>query len=499
MNIFKSLKYYLIATIGCIILNSCNSINSNKNISTTPNVIIFIADDISWDDFGCYGNNQVMTPNIDYLAENGVIFNNTYLTTSSCSPSRNSIITGRYPHNTGAAELHTSPPIDMISFPEILKNNGYYTLQAGKFHMGDYAKRGFSEVHDNKKINGLGGENYWEKAIINRPKEKPFFMWLASYDAHRTWGENKFVNTHNPDEINVPDYLVDKPMTRKDLADYYDEITRFDFHVGKVVDKLKEQNIYQNTLIIVMSDNGRPFPHSKTRLNDQGVKTPFIIHYPNIHELKGKESNSLISSIDIAPTIIDLANLEAIKSFQGSSFKNILLDPKKKFRNYVFAEHNWHDYEAHQRMVRNDSFLYIVNSRTKFALTGPLDAINSPTFLDLKYALQNDQINKKQSEIFIKPRPSEELYCLHNDPYQFNNLMNSTKVPKVHELLKQKLNEWVSATGDNIPNNLTKDWYLKKQEPYNQSSLLKTKDFEIRGEMPGKALNAVKNNNKGPF
>jgi len=150
-------------------------------------------------------------------------------------------------------------------------------------------------------------------------------------------------------------------------------------------------------------------------------------------------------------------------------------------------------------MVRNDSFLYIVNSRPNFALTGPLDAINSPTFLDLKYALQNDQINKKQSEIFINPRPREELYSLYNDPYQFINLMNSTKVPKVHELLKQKLNEWVSATGDNIPNTLTKDWYLKKQEPYNQSSLLKTKDFEIRGEMPGKALNAVKNNNKGPF
>ena len=129
MKFFKSSKYLNIL-LGCTILISCNSTNSNKKVYPKPNVIIFIADDISWDDFGCYGNNQVKTPNIDYLAKNGVIFNNTYLTTSSCSPSRNSIITGRYPHNTGAAELHTSPPIDMISFPEILKNNGYYTLQA---------------------------------------------------------------------------------------------------------------------------------------------------------------------------------------------------------------------------------------------------------------------------------------------------------------------------------------------------------------------------------
>ena len=488
------IKLFLLFTFYFLFI-SCEKLDETNK----PNVIIFIADDISWDDFGCYGNNQVNTPNIDLLAKNGIIFNNTYLTTSSCSPSRNSIITGRYPHNTGAAELHTSPPIDMISFPEILKDNGYYTLQAGKFHMGEYAKRGFSEVHDDKKINGLGGENYWEKAILNRPKEKPFFMWMASYDAHRTWGENKFANTHNPDKIIVPDYLIDGDLTRKDLADYYDEITRFDFHIGKVIEKLKEQNVFQNTLIIVMSDNGRPFPHSKTRLNDQGVKTPFIIHYPNINESKGKISNSLISSIDIAPTIIDLANINPIKSFQGLSFKKLLIDPNKKFRNYVFAEHNWHDYEAHQRMVRDDSYLYIINSRSNFPLTGPLDAINSPTYIDLTNALKNNVINSKQSEIFIKPRPKEELYKLNDDPYQFNNLMNKNIVPENYIVLKQKLNEWILTTGDNIPKKLTKDWYLKEQEQYNQSSLLKTSDFGIRGEMPGFYLNAVKNNNKGPF
>ena len=115
ISIFKS--FLLIS-----IFYSCNT--SIVKEEDKPNFIIFLADDISWDDFGCYGNNQVNTPNIDLLAKNGIIFNNTYLNTSSCSPSRNSIITGRYPHNTGAAELHTSPPIDMISFPEILKDNG---------------------------------------------------------------------------------------------------------------------------------------------------------------------------------------------------------------------------------------------------------------------------------------------------------------------------------------------------------------------------------------
>ena len=134
------MRFYLII-VSLLMFFSCK-----KNLDN-PNIIIFIADDVSWDDLGCYGNLDVKTPNIDELAKNGIVFKNTFLTTSSCSPSRNSILTGRYPHNTGAAELHTEPPIEMISLPEILKNNGYYTIQAGKFHLGEYAKRGFNKIY----------------------------------------------------------------------------------------------------------------------------------------------------------------------------------------------------------------------------------------------------------------------------------------------------------------------------------------------------------------
>ena len=485
-NIFKIL-FVLFITI------SCNSFSEKK-----PNIIVFIADDVSWDDIGSYGNNDVVTPNIDALAKNGLIFNNAYLTTSSCSPSRNSILTGRYPHNTGAAELHTEPPVEMISFAELLKDDGYYTLQAGKFHMGEYAKRGFDQVHENKKANGPGGEKLWVESVKNRPKSKPFFMWFASYDAHRVWGDNEFSGTHNPDLIKVPEYLVDGDLTRLDLANYYDEITRFDFHIGKVIAELKSQGEYENTLIIVMADNGRPFPHSKTRLNDQGVKTPFIIHYPELLK-ENNVVNSLISSIDIAPTLLDIAEIKIKDNFQGRSFYNLIKNPNQKFRNYVFAEHNWHDYESYQRMVRNDRYLYIVNSRPQFPQEGPLDAINSPTYIDLKTAEKDGTITKIQAEIFVKPRQAEELYDLSNDPYQFNNLISSVKIEDEYLLLKSILNDWINETGDSKPMQITKDWYLREQEPFNESSLLKTEFHGIRGEMPGKSTNAVKNNNKGPF
>ena len=121
-----------------------------------PNIILFIADDVSWDDLGCYGNRDVKTPNIDRLASQGIRFDNFFLTASSCSPSRNSIITGRYPHNTGACELHTEPPLEMVSFPEILKQNGYYSAHSGKFHMGKYAMRGFDVSTQGKEV-GDGG------------------------------------------------------------------------------------------------------------------------------------------------------------------------------------------------------------------------------------------------------------------------------------------------------------------------------------------------------
>ena len=474
-------------------ISSCN-----LDINEKPNIIVFIADDVSWDDIGVYGNDQVVTPNIDNLAKNGLIFNNAYLTTSSCSPSRNSILTGRYPHNTGAAELHTEPPLDMTSFPEILKDKGYYTLQAGKFHMGEYAKRGFHEVHDNKQINGLGGEDYWVEGLKKRPKSKPFFMWYASYDAHRTWGENEFSGTHNPDKIVVPDYLVNGSLTRLDLANYYDEITRFDHYIGEVVNELKAQGEYENTYIIVMADNGRPFPHSKTRLNDQGVKTPFIVHHPR-SIMSNKKSNSLISAVDIASTILDIAGITPSESFQGNSFLNIINNPELKFRNYVFAEHNWHDYESYQRMVRNEKYLYIKNSRPQFPQEGPLDAINSPTYIDLKDAEKNKTISKVQAEIFIKPRPSEELYDLSNDPFQYKNLLEEGDIPQDYELLKKILNQWINDTGDTFPEKLTKDWYLREQEKFNESSLLKTQFHGVRGEMPGSSTLATKNNNKGPF
>jgi N-sulfoglucosamine sulfohydrolase len=433
-----------------------------------PSVIIFIADDVSWDDFGCYGNKQVQTPNIDRLAGNGLKFTQVYLTASSCSPSRNSIMTGRYPHNTGAAELHTQPPLSMLSFPELLRKNNYYTAMSGKFHMGDYANRGFDEMITDLNLVGDGGEEMWVSQVKNRPKDKPFFMWFAAYDAHRVWGPNVFSGTHHPDEITPPDYLANGAETRSDLAQYYDEIKRFDHYVGEVVRELEDQGVLDNTLIIIMADNGRPFPHSKTRLNDRGMKTPFVVHWPAGIPRNGS-CHSLISAVDIAPTILSLADCPVPEQFQGHNFSGLFQNPEMRFRNYLFAEHNWHDYEAYGRMVRNDSFMYILNERPQFPQSGPADAVGSPSYMELTEQKEQGKLSAIQADVFVTPRPHEELYDCKADPGQYLNVASLPQYQEVLSTLRKVLTEWMHQTGDNIPDNLTNDWYLRESGLYTDS------------------------------
>ena len=242
-----------------------------------------------------------------------------------------------------------------------------------------------------------------------------------------------------------------------------------------------------------MADNGRPFPHNKTRVNDRGLKSPFIIHWPEGAGRKNQICPALVSSIDIAPTVLGLAGLDAPLSIQGFSFAKLLSKPSQKFRNYVFAEHNWHDYEAHERMVRTKDYLYILNSRPQFPQSGPADAVGSPSYEELDSLRKINGLSTQQADIFTAPRPGEELYKNNTDPDQYDNLAGNTDYNKKLVKLRSVLHAWMRETGDNLPENLTKDWYLR--EP----GYVKTPNLNIRGEPVDKKYNATKNNNKVKF
>ena len=437
------------ALIAGLALSTCLAASPR---SSKLNFVLIIGDDISVDDFGCYGHPNIRTPNVDRLAANGIRFANAYLTTSQCSPTRCSVISGRYPHNTGAPELHQPLPAEQPMFPLELKKAGYYTAAAGKWHLGESAKRAFDRIVGG----GPGGEERWLECLRGRPMGRPFLMWFASFDAHRPWQKDKGAKKNDLSDAAIPPYMADMPGTRRDLAEYYDEIHRLDRYVGLVVQQLEEQEVLDQTMIIFMADNGRPFPRCKTWLYDGGIKTPLIVHWPDGIDKPGAISSSLISVIDIAPSILELAGIESPNAFQGVSMIPILKNPQAAIRSYAFAEHNWHDIEAHERMVRWSQWVYLRNARPERAGLAPAH-LKELSYQDLLAKREQGSLSEAQSEVFLKPRPAEMLFDVDADPDQLNNLVSNPEFVEPLAHLRRIMDDWQKRTGDTVPEVLTSD------------------------------------------
>lgn len=434
-----------------------------------PNVVLIIADDLAWDDIGAYGAKKVRTPNIDRLAREGMRFTSAFVTISSCSPSRASLITGRYPHNTDAEQLHWPLPAEQVTFVEKLRAAGYWAAASGKWHLGEEIKDRFDVVDDPgeagfqtdpktgkmlaKDDSGAAG---WIPTLRQRPKNKPFFLWFAALDPHRDYVEWIIPDPHRHTDVVVPPYLPDTVEVRKELALYYDEITRFDSYVGKVLFELEQQGVADKTLVLLISDNGRPFPRAKTTLYDSGIKTPLIARWPKTIR-RGAVAGGLVSSVDIAPTILQLAGAAIPPTVQGRSFAMMLKDPKVKTRDAVYAEKNWHDYEDRSRAVRTERFKYIRNDYPDLPLTPSADAGRSPTMDAIRLLRDAGKLTAQQAHIFQKPRPAEELYDVAADPDEFKNLVEDPRHAKTLSRLREKLNAWGRETNDVMPLRRTPD------------------------------------------
>lgn len=418
---------------------------SEKN--QRPNFVVFIADDLGWDDIGPYGNRFVQTPHIDQLAAGGLRFDNAFLTTSSCSPSRASILTGKYPNSNGLMHLHQAMPASEKTIAALLGNAGYYTAAFGKWHIGAEIKAQFSKVAEDKRGSGAGR---WVKGLRERPRNKPFFFWLASRDPHRPWltdGDPAGPN-YDPASISLPPGFVDGPGGRAELAAYFSEVSRFDRDIGKVVAELKAQGVLENTVIIVMSDNGRPFFGAKQLLYDAGIKTPFILHWPA--QIAAADSRAqLISMVDLAPTVLEWAGLAAPQYMQGVSFAGMIADPAHRSRDYIFAQRNWHGRNAHERLVRSLHWAYKEN---RFPLHG--DCINggygfSAAFREFQQAYSDGKLTDTEAACFATVRPDAELLAVDaNGVEVLDNRIDEPQLQDVVRTMSRVLAQWRLDTDD---------------------------------------------------
>lgn len=429
-----------------------------------PNIVLIIADDMGMDATP-YGHPTIRTPSLDRLAEGGLRFERAFVTTSSCSPSRASIITGRYPHNTGAERLHDHLPGEQLTFVELLGEAGYWTASAGKWHLGPNVEDRFDSVSGINHLRAaaraagssdVSGTEDWVDVIRDRPRDQPFFFWLASADPHRPYEPGAIDELHEPDQVTVPPYLPDTPKTRADLARYYDEVSRLDAAVGDVLDELERQGVAENTVVVFISDNGMPFPRAKTTLYDAGIQTPFIVRWPAA-VAPGGVSASLVSTVDIAPTLLELAGVGRPASFQGSSLVPVLRDPGQSVRDFVFAEKNWHDFEDRSRAVRSERYKYIRNDYRDLANTPPADALTGPTMESIRDWRDAGRLTPEQSVIFDVPRPAEELYDTWADPFELHNLADDARYARVLEELRAELDVWQRITDDVPPAARTPD------------------------------------------
>lgn len=409
-----------------------------------PNILLITADDMSAEDCEPCGHPGLRTPNLAALAAAGMRFDRAFLTSGSCSPSRCSTLTGRYPHATGAGRLHDPLPAEQVTFLEGLRAAGYYTAIAGKWHLGKPAHGRFEREYAES---AHGDYTEWRECLRERPRDRPFFIWLSASDPHRPYTEGTLARPHLPEDAVVPAYLPDDTETRLDLARYYDAISRLDGFVGEALAELEGQGVAGDTLVLFLSDNGRPFPRCKPTLYDGGVRTPFFVRFPG-RVRPGTSSASLVSAVDIAPTFLQAAGVTPPATIQGTSLLPLFADPNGSVRDQVFAEHNWHDHPARERMVRTARYKYIRNYYPDLPATPPEDVVRSPTFHAMKILSARSGLTPAQANCFLSPRPTEELYDVASDPDELHNLAGDPSQAAMLEQMRRRLEAWRRDTDD---------------------------------------------------
>lgn len=475
MTNYLKLDWHLFSktfSVGFFLLVGLLSACHQNSLLDRPNIVLILADDVSWDDIGAYGHPTVRTPNLDELAKEGMLFTQAFLTTSSCSPSRSSIISGLYPHNTDAEQLSWPLPENKKTFVQELKKGGYWTGLAGKYHLGDAVRDDFDVLLemqwkdapiglDRRLVGDGSGCDDWIKLLQQRKKDQPFFLWLASFDAHRPFYEGMSDNPHDPADAVIPAYIPDTDSVRKDFGLYYDEISRMDDYIGQVVAELEAQGVSENTMILFISDNGRAFPRDKTTLYDGGIKTPWIVKWP-AKIAAGSVNNQLVSAVDIAPTLLNVAGLDPVADFEGLDFTPMLIDEEVELHDEIYAEDHFHDFEDYTRAIRTKEFKYIRNFYPDLPNTPSADIIRDLSWQSMRAEKAKGTLNTAQLRCFETPRPVEELYDVVADPYELNNLATSLEYQEILGAMRSRLDRMRQSTKDVLPDERMQDDFFRE-------------------------------------
>ncbi|XP_022108802.1 N-sulphoglucosamine sulphohydrolase-like isoform X1 [Acanthaster planci] len=456
------------------------------------NVLLFVGDDAGFET-QAYNNTVCKTPHLDVLAGRSVIFRHAFTSVSSCSPSRSAILTGLPQHQNGMYGLENSVHhfvsfAGVRSLPTILKQSGIRTGIIGKKHVGpesvyqfDYSKTeldGFSILQVGRNITHM---KQFAHEFLSSNDSGPFFLYIGFHDPHRCghthpqYGQfcEKFGNgapgmgripdweptTYDPGEVIVPGFVQDTPAARGDLAAQYTTISRLDQGIGLILKELESAGHKDDTLVFYTSDNGIPFPNGRTNLYDSGMAEPLLVSSPLHRERWGQESEALVSTLDLVPTILDWfgisypdyhLNRQPVRP-TGRSLLPILAQEPVTEWDTVYASHNLHEVTMYypMRVVRNRQYKLIHNMNNLAPFNIDQDFYISSTFQDLLSRTRSGEPThwfKTLKDYYY--RPQWELFDHRADPLETTNLAKDKRFASVLRDLREQVLRWQNVTND---------------------------------------------------
>ncbi len=427
-----------------------------KTKTSPPNIVWLVAEDQSPYFFPMYGDNTAALPYLSSLAEDGVVFSNAYAPVPVCAPSRSALITGMYPTSLGTHNMRTynaykkdnqpeigipsySPivPENVRMFTEYLRAAGYYCTNNSK---EDYNFKALVSAWDESSPKA-----HWEK----RPKDAPFFAVFNFGITHESqiWKQADQPLLTTPEEVTVPPIFPDNEVIRKDLAINYSNLQRMDAQIGKIIEQLKAEGLYENTIIFFYSDHGGPFPRHKRALYETGIKVPLIVKFESNKDA-GTRNSDLISFIDYAPTVLSLAGIKPPEVMQGKAAFGPYKNPEKT--EFIYTSSDRYDEVVDRlRAIRYSKFKYIRNFNPEITNALPNKYREQMAMMqNLNKLWKAGELESNAAKWFQTPKPSEELYNIEEDPYELNNLADVLALQDTLHFLRNKLDEWIVETND---------------------------------------------------
>lgn len=472
--------------LACCILflwTGCTGPTKFSKVPKRPNILFAVSDDQSWPHASGLGCTFVKTPSFDRVAREGVLFTHSFCASPSCTPSRSAILTGRHIWQIEeGGVLYGTLPKKHPLFTHRLADAGYHVGYTGKgWGPGDWREGGMTRSPIGREYNrrklaepnltGIDTRDYsanFEDFLTDRPDDAPFFFWFGATEPHRVYEEGSGAAAGKTiADVSVPGYWPNEEQVQSDILDYAAEIDWFDTQLGQMLARLEKMGELDNTLVVVTSDNGMPFPRAKVNLYDAGVRMPLAIRW-GTEIPKNRVIDDFTGHIDLAPTFLEAAGLKPPKTMSGRSLLALLQSNESgqidSTRDHVYTaleRHTWCRPEGATypiRGLRNRNFLYLRNFEpdrwptggpnfisSNKTFHGDIDECPTKTFL-----LQDDIRNRYPVEFALSfdKRPAEELYDLQADPDQIHNVAGKAEYESVLNSLRMQMEQTLTETGD---------------------------------------------------